>query len=440
MSLYQLEREADADTLVEYLRHGSQVEVRRRAAAILGDIEDPSRAPDPGDADDPLGAEEPDVGDGDTGVTDADGVVEALVTAATDDDAPGVRGAAVDALDRHGPAAIERLVEALTDRDLGGGADWVRAEAFAELLDADRPELRMAAAVGLGQVGDERVTPVLVDRLDDPDQRVRARTARACGRVGDPRAVEALADRADDDSAPVRRAVASALGAIGTPPARRALEPLVADESESIRRTAVDALGDFGSVEPVDPLVDALHDPSEGVRRTAVFALVEVLSNAPAAESHEARELAVDRLEDVDHGSAVGPLAAILTEASGSPQRRNAAWLLGRVASGTGGGEAQAALIEALDDRDDRTAQFAASSLTSLDGAGLERRLLALLDDPGASMDARAQALFVLGKVGDERARERLGRFVDETEEERLRKRAFSALSKLGGAPGGELS
>jgi HEAT repeat protein len=438
MSLYQLEREADAGTLVEYLRHGSKPEVRRRAASILGDLEDPSHGPVAGD-DDPLA---PDAGDrderGEAGLDDEDGVVDALVTAATDDDAPTVRGAAVDALDRHGASAIERLVEELTDREVGSDADWVTAQAFAELLDADRPELRMAAAVGLGQVGDERVTPALVDRLDDPDQRVRVRAARACGRVGDPRAVEPLAERADDKSAAVRRAVASALGALGTTAALRALEPLVADDSEAIRRTAVDALGDFQSVEPVDPLVDALHDPSEAVRRTAVFALVEVLSNAPPVRSHEARERAVDRLEEVDHGSVVGPLAAILEEAAGSPQRRNAAWLLGRVAGGTTGGEAQSALIEALDDRDDRTAQFAASSLTSLEGTGLERRLLALLDDPTASIDARAQALYVLGKVGDERARERLGRFVDETDEERLRKRAFSALSKLGGAPGGE--
>lgn len=429
MSLYQLEREADADTLIEYLRRGSQAEVRRRAALILGDIDGSpgGPAPDgmPGEAEPAAAAD--------------DDIVEALVTAATGDDAPTVRGAAVDALDRQGQAAIERLVAELSDRELRGGADWVAAEAFAEFLNADRPELRMAAAVGLGHVGDEAATPALVDRLDDPDQRVRARAARACGRVSDPRAVEALTNRTDDESARVRRVVASALGALGTARALRALEPLVADESETVRRTAVDALGDFRSVEPVEPLVEALHDPSETVRRTAVFALVEVLSNAPAAESHEARETAVDRLADVDHRSVVGPLAAILEEASGSPQRRNAAWLLGRVAGGTDGGEAQAALVDALDDGDDRTAQFAASSLASLDGQGLERRLLALLDDPEASTDARAQALYVLGKVGGERARERLGRFVDETDEERLRKRSFSALSKLGGTPGGEL-
>lgn len=428
MSLYQLERDADADTLVEYLRHGTQPEVRRRAATILGDIEERPGGGEPSSADLPGAADGEDEG--------VDDVVEALVTAATGDDSPSVRGAAVDALDRQGQAAIERLVGELTGREVGGDADWVTAQSFAELLDADRPELRMAAAVGLGGVGDERVTPALVDRLDDPDDRVRARTARACGRIADPRAVDPLADRRDDADPAVRRAVASALGAIGTPPAREALEPLVTDAAESVRRTAVDALGDFRSVEPVQPLVAALHDESESVRRTAVFSLVEVLSNAPPARSHEVREAALDRLDGVDATSVVEPLAAILSEASGAPQRRNAAWLLGRVATGTGG-EAQAALVDALDDRDERTARFAASSLTELAGEGLERRLLALLDDPGATTDAKAQALFVLGKVGDDRARERLDRFVEETDSDRLRKRAFSALSKLGGAPGG---
>jgi HEAT repeat protein len=426
MSLYQLERDADADTLVEYLRHGTQPEVRRRAATILGDIEERPGGGEPSSADLP-GAEDDE---------DEEGVVEALVTAATGDESPAVRGAAVDALDRQGQAAIERLVGELTGREVGGDADWVTAQSFAELLDADRPELRMAAAVGLGGIGDERVTPALVERLDDPDDRVRARTARACGRIADPRAVEPLADCRDDEDTAVRRAVASALGAIGTPPAREALEPLVTDEAESVRRTAVDALGNFRSVEPVEPLVAALRDDSGDVRRTAVFSLVEVLSNAPPARSHEVREAAIDRLDGIDAASVVEPLAAILREASGAPQRRNAAWLLGRVATGTGG-NGQAALVDALDDRDERTARFAASSLTELGGEGLERRLLALLDDPGATADAQAQALFVLGKVGDDRARERLDRFVEETESDRLRKRAFSALSKLGGAPGG---
>jgi HEAT repeat protein len=53
--------------------------------------------------------------------------------------------------------------------------------------------------------------------------------------------------------------------------------------------------------------------------------------------------------------------------------------------------------------------------------------------DEVAPSNARAQAVFTLGKVGGERSRRRLDELPDETEDEGIRKRAFSALSKLGG-------
>jgi HEAT repeat protein len=422
MSLYQLEREANRAELVAHLRQGSRPEIRARAASVLGELEESAGEMSPAGA------------DGDEQAVEA--VVSELVSAATSDDDPRVRAAAVDALDLHGPGAIERLVAELTGRDLGSGAEWVTARAFADVLDAEQPELRMAAAAGLGRVGDTDATPVLVDRLDDPSARVRARAARACGRIGDPRAAGPLGRCHDDPSTDVRHAVADALGSITTQEAREGLVRLADDDSESVRRAAVDALGNFRSVEPVDLLIGALRDESEVVRRAAAFSLVELLSNAPPAQSHEVREAAVDRLEAVNSGAVVGPLADILNESDGSPQRRNAAWLLGRVADAERA-RAQAALVEALDDPDDRTAQFAASSLAGLGGPGLERRLLGLLEDPDSSTDARAQAIFVLGKVGGEDSRARLDSFVDSTDDQRLRKRALSALSKLGGHPSG---
>jgi HEAT repeat protein len=43
------------------------------------------------------------------------------------------------------------------------------------------------------------------------------------------------------------------------------------------------------------------------------------------------------------------------------------------------------------------------------------------------------KAAFTLGKVGGERARRELDQLIDQTDDEEVRKRAFSALSKLGG-------
>ena len=436
MSLYQLQRERDLAELVETLRRSDDPAIRRRAAEIIGEIfenegvDESDLVLEDGAAGDPI------LGGAEAGERET--VVDVLVSTVTDDDDGRVRAAAIDALDHHGQESLERVVDELSGRDLGSAADWVAARAFAEVLDDDQPELRMAAATGLGRVGDPSVTAALVGRLSDPDSRVRARSAVACGRIGDPRAVEALESRLrEDPDIDVRAAAAEALGEIGTEAALGVLLDTERDDSESVRRVVADALGQFGSVDPVDALVGYLEDDSETVRRTAMFSTVEILSNAPPQRSHDVREAAADRLGSATADEVVPPLSEILTESSGAPQRRNAAWLLGRVVGDEHESTARAALLSALGDDDGMTAQFAATSLTALDVPDLEGDLLELARDGDADREARSKALFVLGKVGGDDARAELGEFVDRTDDDGLREAAFSALSKLGGIGGG---
>jgi HEAT repeat protein len=418
MSLFQLEREGDTEKIVEILETTDNPDIRVRAAEILGDL-----------------AENNDREELDR----TREVVDTLVATACADDDDDVRAAAIDALDKYGQSALEQLIAELTGQELGTSADWTTARAFADVLEADQPELRMAAATGLGRIGDRSATPAVVDRLADDDPRVRARAAVACGRLEDPRAVEALERRVTDEYTDVRQAAADALGKIGTDPALEILLAYAADDSESVRRTVADALGYFGSIEPVDTLVEALEDEYEVVRRTAMFSLVEILSNAPTEQSHRVREATADKLESATAADVIPPLAEILTESTGTPQRRNAAWLLGRVAERQHREEAQAALVDALGDDDGMTAQFAATSLAQLGGDGLETELLELVESE-ASTETKSKALFVLGKVGGETARTELADFVDQTDDETLREAAFSALSKLGGIETGDLS
>ncbi|MEF8853841.1 MAG: HEAT repeat domain-containing protein [Haloarculaceae archaeon] len=243
MSLYELERTSDVQELIGYARRSDNPEIRARAAELLGNF-----------------PEHDDRGD----------VVNALVSVAQGDDHGAVTAAAVDALDRLGGDAIEQLIADAAGADLDGdGADWVKARAFARALSADLPELRMAAANGLGQLEHTDAVPQLVERFADPDPRVRARAARACGLVADPRATAAL-------------------------------EGLLTDEATV-------------------------------VRRTAVYSLVELLANVPTEQSHEIRETVVDELSETDDPSVVVPLVEILEESQQRAQRRNTAWLLGRV-------------------------------------------------------------------------------------------------------------
>ncbi|MGM0447773.1 MAG: HEAT repeat domain-containing protein [Methanobacteriota archaeon] len=399
MSLYQHARDGNAERLRDALGSDSAA-VRKRAAEFLGEIGEEGDQP----------------------------TVDGLLRAATTDDDPEVRGAAVDALDEIGEEALQQLLKELTG---GGGdaeAEWVTARKFARALEADRPELRMAAANALGRLDDASGLQALVGALDDEDPRVRLRAAQACGSFANARAVPGLRERLGDDDPRVRRAAANALGTIGTDQALSPLLDLLDDGDGSIRRIAAGALGKASTPEPVEPLARALGDESAVVRNAAVYSVIELLSNVPTQQSHAVRDRVVSELKAADDATVVEPLVEILTDGQQSRQRRNAAWILGRVAE-PDASLAVEALADALADADPQTAQFAATSLKSLGGPVVEDRLLGKLG-PEHPEDARAKAVFVLGQIGGQETLTRLEAYADD-DSQAVRKRVFSAVSKL---------
>jgi len=408
MSLYELERDGKAQELIRLLRESDNERVKTRAAELLGNFDDHDDRRD---------------------------VVNALVDAAQSD-SDAITGAAIDSLDELGDDAITQLIGSMAGVDLeDDAADWVKAKAYMQVLDADVPELRMAAANGLGNLDQADAVPKLAERFEDPDPRVRARAARSAGKIGDSRATTPLENVLSDPKAAVRREAADALGNIGNRQALQALLPLYEDDDERVRRIAVGAFGNFGNDRPVDYLIEALSDDSAAVRRTAVYSLIELLSNVPTDQSHEIRDTVVEKLSNTDDRSVVVPLVEILEESTQAAQRRNTAWMLGRVTSQEERDRVIESLVDALGDDDQMLRQFAATSLAELgdDDNMVERRLLKIVQDDGVDPEIRGQAIFTLGKVGGERSRKTLDKLIDETEHDVVRKKAFSAISKLGG-------
>lgn len=411
MSLFQFEREGNVEKLLSVTRTSDNPEVKARAARILGDFDEETR--------------------------EGHDVIGRLVKMVEETENKKVTAASIDALNEIGQPAIEELISELAGIDLGDDqqADWAKAKAFSKALGADIPELRMAAANAIGELGKADALPQLLETLDDPDPRVRARAARACGRIEDARACDGLIGRLEDPKAQVRQEAAEALGAISNRQALNALLTMFDDERPVIRRIAVGAMGNFGNAKPVDGLIEALSDENPSVRRTAVYSIIELLSNVPTQQSHQIRETVVEKLNETDDKSVIVPLVDILEESTQDRQRRNTAWLLGRV-TGTesdGYGRVVDALVDTLEDDDQMTAQFAATSLAEIGGTQVETRLLDIVDDKGYDDDVRAQAVFTLGKVGGDRSRKRLDDLIDKTDNEQMRKKAFAAISKLGG-------
>jgi HEAT repeat protein len=408
MSLYEYERDGNAQELIGALRRAKTPRVRRRAAEILGGFDDHD---------------------------DRDDIINALVRAAEEDGE--VAAEAIDALNQLGQDALEQLLATMAGVDIDdGAADWAKAKAFVRALSADVPELRMAAANALGEVAVEDAVPELTAVFDDSDPRVRARAARATGLIGDPRATEPLTGLLGDPKASVRLEAAEALGSIGNRRALQALLELYDDSDQRVRRIAVSGFGEFDTDRPVEALIEALNDDASAVRRTAVYSLIQLLSNVPTDKSHEIRETVVERLSETDDTTVVEPLVEILTESTQAAQVRNTAWLLGRVMDDEQNHDAIDALVGVLQDGDQMAQQFAATSLAEIGGNYVERELLAIAEDDSADSTARGHAVFTLGNVGDEETGRRIEQLLDDTEDEQVRQKAFSALSKLGGHSG----
>jgi HEAT repeat protein len=410
--LYQLAREARRSELVAYLKRGKTPVVRRRAAELLGDL-----------------------ADSDVGSGSDDEVVQALVGAVTEEEDDSVRARAIDALFRYGQDSLERLVDEMGTSDAvpgvagsdveAGSGDGAAAEertvagTFKDWLDADYPEFRMVAATALGRIGGEEVLGAVVGALTDSNSRVRVRAVRACGRIDDPRCIPALQERLEDPDQSVRRATIDALGSIGTREALSALVPVVRVDEEPLRRAAVEELGQYGNLEPVVVLLRAIEDDTPAVKRAAMFSLLRLFVDAPEGERREARDTVARQLSAADTGTVVPPLIDVLTESGRPPVRRNAAWLLGRVADADPDSgyrdDVYDCLIETLDAPDDATAEIAADSLAELGSGELERRLHVFAETAEASDDAADRARSVIERIDGDLSREVVTNAVDYT-------------------------
>lgn len=393
--LYELARESDTTEIVGYLKNSDDPVIRARAAEILGDFSDVPQE---------FRYEE---------------LVRELVSTALEDENERVRAMAVDALYRHGQDSLERLIDELSERDIQNAPDWVIAETLLEWLDSEHPEFRLVAATALGDIGDEQVVPELVELFDDPDARVRSRAVRSCGMIGDERCIEPLKTRLEDRRGMVRKEAAFALSDIGTEQALGALVPVARASDEQLRQIAVEALGQFTNLKPLVVLVQALDDSAPAVRRTAAVSLIELFADAPADRAQQIRSTVASQLEEVESVDVVPPLIDILDESTRWAIRRNAIWLLGRVANEDHEQAIVETLIDALDDEDTTSAQLAASTLVDLgedlDASELEKHLRLYVQNEQGSETARHRAEYVVEQISPDVESELVSTGVDYT-------------------------
>lgn len=122
----------------------------------------------------------------------------------------------------------------------------------------DDPRIRQYLSMVLGNLGDRRATPLLMDALKDRAPETRIYAALALGRLRDPAAVPPLIQVFSTDERDVRKAAAYALGEIRDPRAQPALAGALPDPIPDVRYNAAIALARYGDTRAIGVLREML--------------------------------------------------------------------------------------------------------------------------------------------------------------------------------------
>jgi HEAT repeat protein len=145
------------------------------------------------------------------------------------------------------------------DKQKVAGTDFVR-DVIAVYRNShdDDPRVRQFLAVTMGQIGDKRAIPALMDGLNDPQVENEISTLLALGLIGDNAAVPGVLKQLQNQEPAVRKMAAYVLGALKDPSALHDLQVALNDPSEDVRWHAAMSLAQLNDASGAGILVGLL--------------------------------------------------------------------------------------------------------------------------------------------------------------------------------------
>ena len=307
----------------------------------------------------------------------------------------------------HNPSLLNSALQVLTASDVDTLSPLV------ELLHGPNPDLRMQAALALGEQRDLRAVEPLVKALKDDDTNVRYHAIEALGKLKAVDAVNALAEIAVSRDFFLAFAALEALTKIGDARIASRIVPLL--DEEFLRDPAINLLGQLGDESAVAPLTALLNTP--GAPTDQIADALATLRDRYEQQYGEGRYIA-----DLTSGeiSPTGLQNLLDALASAKPSLRSIALVLGWLKSPLvdnaltrlmGRVDLRNEIIEALVRHGSTTIDLLISQLTAED------------------LEVRRSAVVALGRIGDSTATPAL---VNTLRDESLAIDAANALGQIG--------
>jgi HEAT repeat protein len=287
-------------------------------------------------------------------------------------------------------------------------------EPLVQLMSDGEANLRMHAALALGELHAQEAAPVLVGALEDPDENVRFHAIEALGRLGAAESIDPLSKIAASDNFFLAFAAIDALSK--TDDARVA--PLMVSllEQELLRPAAIETLAAIGDEDCVPALARALNAPESD---TAAIASALVRIHSRYDDGLDAGSFIIEAA--ARSIAADGHAALAATAAADGPHRADVVTVLGWV------GEAAVDSLVALVGQPSLHNAIV-ESVTAIGDAAVVPLMQRL---EASTPDARAAAAELLGRLGDRRALPPLVRALDDADAEVVAA-AAGALGALG--------
>jgi HEAT repeat protein len=338
-----------------------------------------------------------------------------------------VRRAAVQGLTkRSAPEAIQALLNSVREdhRNLGvlnsalqvlAMVDVETLPTLIEFLKEDDPDLRMQAALAIGEQRDVRGVPSLLEALNDENINVRFHAIEALGKLGDPAAADALVKIAESREFFLAFPALEALKVIGETSVAYRLIDLLSDEM--LREAAAETLGELGDETVVAPLVELLNSGS-----TTAWPIAKALTALcdRFEEDHAEGDYIADLTRQAIQPSGVQHLLSAISDGEADDLRPFAVvigWLRGPAVDRT--------LVRLLGESSIRSEVLEA--LTH-HGEGVINLLIEQLSSD--DIETRGAAIAVLGRLGYRRATAPLAKVLET--DPLLRIEAANALARIG--------